>query len=364
MDVGMLEADAAELHHVLGLEPDREPAVIERLVAEIADAQAGHLDAVLVGIERAGCFAKGLAHAVVAVRPRRHIGADSMIARIEANRMVRRREHHALDALPARCLEQVVAADDVGRQDGVPGAFDRIAAEMQDAVDALADRLDLSEVGQVGCLELLVRCEGGRRLDIAEQEVRIDRRQQLAQRRAYAPRRAGHQNTWHLLPRLHLSSKATNLRSPSAIANLRLPICDLGRAMIADHLPRKRNNENRKCQMHLLMIWAGVLPLITPIPPSMRSIRALKNTGSSCRRSKGWPRACAVRRALAGSATGAILCAATSPTNASSSGRRKPARSASTASRPISPMVTPATARAGSSPANMADGAWCAPNMT
>src|SRR5215475_2719431 len=35
MDVGMLESDAAELHHVLRLEPDREPAVIERHLTEI-----------------------------------------------------------------------------------------------------------------------------------------------------------------------------------------------------------------------------------------------------------------------------------------------------------------------------------------
>ena len=45
MDVGMIEPDPAELHEVFRLQPDREPAVIERLVAEIADPQAGHASA-------------------------------------------------------------------------------------------------------------------------------------------------------------------------------------------------------------------------------------------------------------------------------------------------------------------------------
>src|SRR6185437_1153206 len=62
---------------------------------------------------------------------------------------------------------------------------------------------------------------------------------------------------------------------------------------------------------------------------------------------------CAGPRARSGSATDAICCAATSPTSASSSGRKKAARLASTENPPTSPTATPATARAGSSPANM-----------
>jgi hypothetical protein len=68
--------------------------------------------------------------------------------------MVRRREHDALDALLARRLEQIVATDDIGLQDVVPRAFDRKPAEMQDAVDALADRLDLRRIGQLGRREI------------------------------------------------------------------------------------------------------------------------------------------------------------------------------------------------------------------
>src|SRR5262249_53763734 len=61
MDVWMFKPDPAELHQVFRFEPDRESPVIDWLVAEIADAQTGHLDAVLVGIKRADSFAESLA---------------------------------------------------------------------------------------------------------------------------------------------------------------------------------------------------------------------------------------------------------------------------------------------------------------
>ena len=64
---------------------------------------------------------------------------------------------------------------------------------MQDAVDAVANRLDLREIGQIGRLEFFVLAEIGRRLQIAQQQVRIDRRQQFAQARANSPGSAGHQ---------------------------------------------------------------------------------------------------------------------------------------------------------------------------
>src|SRR4051812_25441030 len=82
MDVGMVEPDPAELHQVFRLQPDREPAMVQRFVAEIADPQARHADAVLVGIERADRLAKRLADAVAAVRAHRHVGADAVMPRI------------------------------------------------------------------------------------------------------------------------------------------------------------------------------------------------------------------------------------------------------------------------------------------
>src|SRR5439155_16978002 len=113
-DVGMIEPDAAELHQIFRLEPDREPAVIERHFAEIADPKTSHTEPVLVGIERAERFTEHLADAVAAVGARGHIGTDAMMARIEADRVVRRGEYHPLDTLFPRRFEQIVAADDVG----------------------------------------------------------------------------------------------------------------------------------------------------------------------------------------------------------------------------------------------------------
>ena len=226
-----------------------EPAVIERHLAEIADPQAGDAKPVLVGIERADRLAEHLADAVAAVGARGDVGADPVMARIEADRVVRRGEHHALDAFFARRLEQIVAADDVGLQDLVPGAFDRIAAEMQDAVDAFADRLDLREIGEIGRLEFFVLAEIGRRLQIAQQQVRIDRRQQFAQRCADPAGGAGHQYAWHFFP-LHL---ATDLRSLAGNDS------KLKRS-------RKRNNENSKCPMHRPIPPAGVRRRYYPDP--------------------------------------------------------------------------------------------------
>src|SRR5450755_856637 len=201
MDVGALEADPAQLHQILGLQPHRQPAVIERLVAEIPDTDAGDLQPVLVGIERTDRFAEHLADAVAAIRPRGDIGADPVMARIKSHSVVRGGENHPLDALPARSLEQIVAADDVGLQDVIPCAFDGVAAEMQDAVNAFADRLDLCEIRQIGRLEVFVAAEISRRLEVAEHQIRIDRRQQLAQGCADPPGGAGHQYAWHFFPR-------------------------------------------------------------------------------------------------------------------------------------------------------------------
>jgi hypothetical protein len=88
VNVGMVEPDAAELHQVLRLQPDRKPAMVERHLAEIADPDAGDAEPVLVGIERADRFAEHLADAIAAVRTRRDVGADAVMARIEADRMV------------------------------------------------------------------------------------------------------------------------------------------------------------------------------------------------------------------------------------------------------------------------------------
>src|SRR5262245_13091931 len=129
MDAGVLQADADELHQVLGLDPDRQPPLVDRRIGDVADADAGDAQPIFEGVERAQRLAERLAHAVARVRPHRRVRPDAAAARIEADGVVGRGEDDALDAVPARRLEQVVAADDVGVEDRLPWPLDREAAE-------------------------------------------------------------------------------------------------------------------------------------------------------------------------------------------------------------------------------------------
>ncbi len=76
--------------------------------------------------------------------------------------MVGAGEHDPLDASAPRRLEQIVAADDIGPEDGLPVGLDRLAAEMDDAVDAIAQRLAGGEVGEVGNDDFLTRTSRSR----------------------------------------------------------------------------------------------------------------------------------------------------------------------------------------------------------
>src|SRR5205085_8458788 len=82
--VRVLEADADQLDEVFRLHPDRQPALVERLVAEVADPQAQYAQPVLVGVERAQRLAEGLADAIAGVWPHGDIDADVVVARVEA----------------------------------------------------------------------------------------------------------------------------------------------------------------------------------------------------------------------------------------------------------------------------------------
>src|SRR5882724_5984599 len=99
MNVGMFKPDPAQLHEVFGFQPDRKPAVVERLLTEIADSNARDLHAVLIGIKRTDRFPEHLADTVAAVGTRRHVGADAVITRVKSDRVVRRGKDDALDAL-------------------------------------------------------------------------------------------------------------------------------------------------------------------------------------------------------------------------------------------------------------------------
>src|SRR5216684_4446231 len=157
VDVRVLEPDADELDEVLGLQPDRQPALVRRRVGDVADAQAADAQAVLEGVERGERLAERLAGAVTGVGPDRRLDPDPPLPGIEADRMIRRREHDPLDPGAARGLEQVVAADDIGVEDRFPRPFDREPAEMDDALHPFDGALDLAHDRQISLDEGLVR---------------------------------------------------------------------------------------------------------------------------------------------------------------------------------------------------------------
>src|SRR5262249_18653259 len=83
--IGMLETDAQELNQVLRHDPDRQPPLVDRLVADVADADREHAKAELVGIEGAERLAEHLAHGIARIRPQDRGGAEAAVAWIEAD---------------------------------------------------------------------------------------------------------------------------------------------------------------------------------------------------------------------------------------------------------------------------------------
>jgi len=114
--------------------------------------------------------------------------------------MVRGGKHDPLDLGLPRGFEQVVAADDVGVEDRLPRCFQRVAAEMHDALHACHDLLHVAHAGEVGPHELFIGREIGRSLEIAPADLAVDAFEELAQAGADAAGRAGHQHALHVLP--------------------------------------------------------------------------------------------------------------------------------------------------------------------
>ena len=162
VDVRMLEADPHELGEIARADPDRQAAPVDRLVVDIADADVEHAQAVLVGVHPAERLAERLADAVARVGPRHDGVVDRALAAIEAHHVVGGGEDDALAALPARRLVDVVEADDVGVEDRIPRPLDRVAAEVDQAVGALAAGAP-SRQGRSCRPGRRIRCPRGRR---------------------------------------------------------------------------------------------------------------------------------------------------------------------------------------------------------
>src|SRR5262245_55106324 len=154
-ELGMFKPDADQLHKVLRGEPNRQPALIERLLAQVADPEAEHPQAILVGVKGAQCLTERLAETIAGVGPHGDVGADALHARVEADGVVGGGKHDAASALATRRLEQIAAADDVGVEDPLPGALDRMAAQVNDTLAAVHRPLDFGQIAKFGGNELL-----------------------------------------------------------------------------------------------------------------------------------------------------------------------------------------------------------------
>src|SRR5262245_54215311 len=220
LEVGMLEADADQLHEVLGAEPDRQPALVEWPVAEVADPEAQHAQPVFVGIKRAQGLAERLAQAVARVRPHRDVDADAFDARVEADGVIGGGKDHALDALAARRLEQIAAADDIGVEDGLPGAFDRMPAEVDDAFATFDGPLDLGQIAKLGRDKLLLAAQICRSFQVAQAQLRIDRLEQRAQAPADVAGGSRQQDALHCLAPF-TRARLPQLGSPARSASWR-----------------------------------------------------------------------------------------------------------------------------------------------
>ncbi len=161
----------------------------------------------LVGIESGERLAEGLADAIAGIRTHRVVGADAPLTRVEADGVVRRGEHHALDAAQPRRLEQVVAANDVGLQDLLPRALGREAAEMDDPLRAIHGALDLAHDGEVRLDEGLVCGEVRGHDAVAPANGGIGGRKELAQLRANAACRSGNDDRFHVAPRRYIRAR-------------------------------------------------------------------------------------------------------------------------------------------------------------
>src|SRR5262249_40868607 len=84
-----------------------------------------------------------------------------------------------------------------------PGLLDRLAAEMDDAVDAVDEPFHLRQVGQIGGDEALMLYHVGGRANVAPAQLRISAVEPRAQPRADAARRARDQNRLHALSGFH-----------------------------------------------------------------------------------------------------------------------------------------------------------------
>src|ERR1700756_4979620 len=149
----MIEPDPHELRVVAGADPDREPPFVDWPFSEITDAGTQDADPVFVGVEAGECLPEGLADTVAAVGPGHDPVIDCLGARIKADGVVACGEYDALDASPARRLEDVVETNDVPFEDHRPFVLARDTAQVNDAIDPSDHFLHRNHVRELGAID-------------------------------------------------------------------------------------------------------------------------------------------------------------------------------------------------------------------
>src|SRR6516162_3804477 len=211
----------------------------------------------LIGIERTQSLAEGLADAIARIGSHCDVDANVLVARVEAHRVVGRGKHDALDALPTRGLEEIVAAHDVGLQDRLPGSLDREPAQVDHSIDPIHGPLDVLDPGKLGRHEILIGAQISRFFDVAEPQLWIDRFEDLAQPRADVASSAREQNACHLEP-------------PSCL--LRDCWCGCPWAPDQPWIPQMIKNGYPRLFAVNVTISVSLQPL--PVPPSHRATTA------------------------------------------------------------------------------------------
>src|SRR5262245_5584422 len=107
--------------------------------------------------------------------------------------MIGRRKYNPLNAGTICGFEQIIAADDVGSVDRIPGSFHGKSPKVHDAVDTGRNFLDLAIVREIGGDKFVAAKLRGL-ADVADPNARVDSPKQPAQPRAHVASRTGNQN--------------------------------------------------------------------------------------------------------------------------------------------------------------------------
>ena len=121
---------------------------------------------------------------------------DFLVTPVESCRVVAGGEQQTLDPVPARGLEHVVATDDIGTQDILPGPFKRKSGQMHDLIDAFGRTQHVGEFRNIAARGFFAGRKRRYRLDVRQPQL-VFARQFPAQMTAKIADCARDQNGFH-----------------------------------------------------------------------------------------------------------------------------------------------------------------------